>query len=888
MIEPARPFDRALADRYAIERTLGQGGMASVYLAEDLKHHRKVAIKVLRPELAAALGADRFLREIEIAAKLNHPHILALYDSGTADGFFFYVMPHITGESLRQTLDRERQLSIDDALRITTQVASALDYAHAQGLLHRDIKPENILLHEREALVADFGIALAMSAAATERMTATGVWLGTPEYVSPEQATGERTLDARSDVYSLACVCYEMLAGEPPYAGKAQALIVKHVVDPVPAVRRLRDAVPAGVEQALMRALAKAPADRFASAGEFAEALAKGVADARILRSVGGRPFVTYALIALAIVVSGAAIWGWIRPAPSKGVVRYALMVDSTQAIAITGTSWSGRLALSPDGSRLAYIGGPRRQLLVRPRNQLRAIAVPGTEGVATPFFSPDGDQVGFLREEEVQFAPVTGGPAVTVTDSLTGVSGASWGPDGFIYVDGSGVTSLLRVEAKPAARPTWFTVLDTARGEFDHTWPEVLPNGKGVLFTVAFTQRNAARGRTSYAIAVADIPSGKHRVIVDDAMYARYAMSGHLLYVTTNKTLMVVPFDENSMKVRGEPAALSEGMRLGLLGSADLAVSATGTLVYATGAGRGEHELVWVTRDGRAEAVDPAWQGGFVGFPALSPDGKALAVARGASAEFTHIWIKGMDRGPSIKLTLEGDNVCPAWTPDGRSVTFSSDAAGGVVDLWTKRADGSAQAVLQVHEKRNLYAAIWSPNGEWLVFQTDPQQLGAGDILGIRPGIDSVPAALVASKFTEIAPALSPDGRWLAYTSNETGEDEIYVVPFPNTGTAKWAISTGGGTEPLWSHRGSELFYRDASENLVAVEVKTKPTFSLGHSTTLFPAVGFFSFRFDPQYAVAPNDSGFLMIRPREAGAPDELIVVENWFEELTAKARK
>ncbi len=269
-------LNAALADRYASERELGSGGMATVYLARDLKHHRKVAVKVLRPELAAALGLDRFLREIQIAATLNHPHILALYDSGEADGFLFYVMPYIKGKSLRQKLKREKQLSIDEALRITRQVASALDHAHVQGLIHRDIKPENILLHEGEAMVADFGIALAVSAAAGERLTETGVLVGTPEYMSPEQATGERALDARSDVYSLGCVLYEMLAGEPPYTGPtAQALIAKRLVDPVPGVRRVRAAVPAGVEQALMKALARVPADRFASAVAFAEALAK-------------------------------------------------------------------------------------------------------------------------------------------------------------------------------------------------------------------------------------------------------------------------------------------------------------------------------------------------------------------------------------------------------------------------------------------------------------------------------------------------------------------------------------------------------------------------------------------------------------------------------------
>jgi DNA-binding SARP family transcriptional activator len=596
------------------------------------------------------------------------------------------------------------------------------------------------------------------------------------------------------------------------------------------------------------------------------------------------------AVIALAILISGTAIWGWLRPTPAKQVVRSMLAIDPTEAMA-PSTAWSGRLAISPDGSRLAYIGGPRSQLLIRARNQLHAIAVPGTEGARTPFFSPDGRQVGFLRDFIVQIASLDGGPPITVLDSLIGVSGASWGPDNFIYADAfSANFGLVRVEAKPGARPRWFTTLDTARGEIDHAWPDVLPNGKGVLFTVRFRGKNGARGRISLSIAVADIPSGKHRVIVDDAMYARYTTSGHLLYVTTNKTLMVVPFDQNSMKVTGEPTALTEGMRLGFLGgSADLAVSATGTLVYATGAGEGKQELVWVTRDGKAQAVDPDWPCTYVGFPALSPDGKWLAVARVANAEPFSIWIKRLDRGPSIKLTLEGmDNYGPGWTPDGRSVTFSSTHVTGAIDLWTKRVDGGAQAVMQLHEKWNLYNARWSPDGKWLIFQTDIGSPGAGDILAIRPGIDTAPVPVVATTFTEMSPAFSPNGRWLAYISNETGADEIYVVPFPSTGAGKWAISAGGGTEPLWSHRGNELFYRDASGDLVAVEVNTRPTFSLGRSAALFPAAGYTSLRFTPQYAVALDDRRFLMIRPLQTGAPDKLIVVENWFEELRAKSRK
>jgi serine/threonine-protein kinase len=701
-------------------------------------------------------------------------------------------------------------------------------------------------------------------------------------------------------------------AGAVKHARLYQELVRQELeIEPDSEIERLASTLsqPAITETASSHAVEKVPEDRFRSADDAAEVLnnplfTPSVAAGVVKRKGGnGRERrMSYAVIALAILISATAIWGWTRR-------RTTLVFDSSQAIA-PGTPWSARVAISPDGSRLAYIGGPDRQLLIRPLKQLRATPVPGTETASTPFFSPDGKHVGFLREKNVQIAAIDGGPSITVSDSLTGVGGASWGPDNFIYVDGFLFDGLVRVEAKSGAVPRWFTVLDTARGEIDHTWPDVLPSGKGVLFTVTFSGKNAVKtfqgppkGKISHAIAVAEIPSGKHRVIVNDAMYARYAASGHLLYVTTNRTLMVAPFDEDSMRVTGEPAPLIEDMRLGNFGGADLAVSTTGTLLYGTGAAPGKQEIVWVTREGKAQSVDPefadlakpfepslyGWQGDFA-FPAISPDGKRLAIVRRSDSQTADIWIKQLDRGPSIKLTLDGSgNSYPTWTPDGRSVTFSSsNTVPGSYDLWTKRADNSAQAGLQFHEKRGATAARWSPEGKWLIFQTGQWTPGSGDILGIRPGIDTAPVPLVATKFTEISPALSPNGRWLAYTSNESGQYEIYVVPFPNTSAAKWVVSTRGGTEPLWSHSGQTLFYRDGAGTLMAVDVKTTPTFSLGLSTALFSAAGFASFELSPQYAVAPDDRRFLMIRPLATAVPDKLFVVENWFEELRATLRK
>jgi dipeptidyl aminopeptidase/acylaminoacyl peptidase len=380
--------------------------------------------------------------------------------------------------------------------------------------------------------------------------------------------------------------------------------------------------------------------------------------------------------------------------------------------------------------------------------------------------------------------------------------------------------------------------------------------------------------------------------VIVNNAVYARYVPTGHLLYVTTGRTLMVVPFDQNTMKVTGEPRGIAEGIRLARSSTVDLAVSDNGTLLYTLGQIPGKLEFVWVTRDGKALPIDPDWQGLF-GEPSLSPDGTRLAVSMvpdvsyDETAQTSNIWIKRLDRGPSMKLTLEEKtDGYGAWTPDGRSVTFSSNEARSF-DLWTKRADGSTQARLQLHYSRGVFNPRWSPDGRWLVFRTDRYAAGAGDILGIRPGIDAIPVPLAATRFTESAPAISPDGRWLAYSSNESGQYDIYVVPFPNTAATKWAISTSGGTEPLWSHSGRELFYRDGAGNMVAVEVHSTPTFSKGRSTVLFPAGAYHSFARGAEYAVAPDDRRFLMIRQVPSSVPDELIVVDNWFEELKAKQR-
>src|SRR3954468_17382162 len=400
MPESVEQVQRAFT-AYTIERELGSGGMATVYLAHDKKHDRKVAIKVLHAELAAVLGAERFLQEIRVTANLQHPHILGLIDSGIIgeaelQGRPYYVMPFVSGESLRQRLDKEQQLPVHDAVRIATEIASALDYAHRHNIIHRDIKPENILLHDGSAIVADFGIALAVTQAGGARMTQTGLSLGTPSYMSPEQAMGERTITARSDIYSLGAVAYEMLSGEPPFTGPtAQAIVARVMTEEPRSLTQQRRSVPAHVDAAVARALEKLPADRFGSAREFSDALNNAslppmAASNKTGRSSGPSRRTLYTVSALAAVLAIAALWGWMRPTPSKRVVRYNFVLDSSEAMVGGGGFW-GRMALSPDGSYLAYVGVPRGTLWIRARDQLHGIAVPGSDGANTPFFSPDG-----------------------------------------------------------------------------------------------------------------------------------------------------------------------------------------------------------------------------------------------------------------------------------------------------------------------------------------------------------------------------------------------------------------------------------------------------------------------------------------------------------------
>jgi len=882
MTEITEHLKAAVAERYLIERELGAGGMATVYLAHDVKHDRKVALKVLRPELAAVLGAERFVQEIKTTAALQHPHILPLFDSGTAgerEGgrqFLYYVMPYIEGETLRDMLNRETQLGIEEAVKITTEVADALDYAHRHGVIHRDIKPENILLHDGRPMVADFGIALAVSAAAGGRMTETGLSLGTPHYMSPEQATADKDLTNRSDLYSLGCVLFEMLTGEPPHTGaSAQAIVMKIVMDEARPVTDLRKSVPPHVAAATAKALAKLPADRFHGAAEFAEALKTPgfmtAADTQVTAATARRtvPRVAWAGWLAAALLAVIAGWQLLRPSPSEPVSRYSVSLAADQGLVPARGS---RIALSPDGSRMVYIGPGEggRQLWVRRRDELTATPLPGTETATHVFFSPDGSRVGFIVDaQRVLIVSLAGGPPVTAADSGAGLDGATWSADGYIYYDaftGGGTVGLARVPAAGGSAEL-VTTVDTAAGESDHIWPTALPDGRGVLFMIS-------RGGDvpSADIAVVDPSTGMQRVLVR-GVAARYVRSGHLVYLTADGTLMAAPFDLGKLVISGDAVALAGGVAIHPFGSADLTVSNEGTLVYVTGAQQTDPaEIVWVTPTGAVEPVDPSWVGDFRTL-AISPDGRKLAVSTFQNGE-EQVWVKDLPRGPFTKLTFDGTlNYRPAWTPDGRDVTYVESAGGN--DLMVKRADGSAAPEVLLHVDAAMQEGFWSRRGDWIVYRVTPRDIFARSANG-----DTV--TVIATQFEERAPALSPDGRWIAYQSDASGRYEVYVRPFPAASTAQWQVSTNGGTLPRWAPDGRTLYYESPSE-MVAVQVVPGITFATGERRSLFPLDTFVGS--EGSYDVTPDGSRFVMIRNRGSGDDAELIVVENVFQELKAK---
>jgi serine/threonine-protein kinase len=893
MPETLLRLNSALSDRYRIERELGAGGMATVYLAHDLRHDRPVALKLLRPELSAILGGERFLAEIKTTANLQHPHILSLYDSGEADGLVFYVMPYVDGESLRDRLTHEKQLPVDEAVRIAREVADALDYAHRKGVVHRDIKPENILLHDGRALVADFGIALAVSRSdGGTRMTETGMSLGTPHYMSPEQAMGEREITPRADVYALGCVLYEMLTGEPPYTGPtAQAIIARVMTEEPRSLTLQRRTIPPHVETAVQVALAKLPADRFASAQQFADALAgatAGIPVARAASAVTRSPVRRSAVIlpwAAVVLVGAAGAWGWLRPgAPPPTVSRQRIVVwDQPVGAGTVGLT----LTLSPDGRTIVYgdtVGGTR-QLWAKDRDRLEPTAISGTTGARAPAYSPDGQWIAFVAEGKLKKVPRLGGSAVTIADSAqTDLASVAWlENDTILYADGR--YWLMAVGANGGAPRVVIRGDSISRGIVSIAG---LPGGRAALIgTCTF-------GCPERDLRVLDLRTGALRVLVEDGVAAWSIPGGRVVFVRRDGGVFVAPFALDTLGFAAPPTPVLNGVRVGLV-HADMALAPAGTLLYVAGAASASTptEAVWVTRAGLVTQMDPGW--GFIpaanGGIALSPDGTRLAIALRSSGS-DDIWVKQLDRGPLTRLTFTGTNERPVWSADGRTVYYIASAERRNADVFARLADGTGREEPVFGLDRPV----------WEVLAPGPPadttrilvRLGAPPsrdlYTALRRGDTTGTALLADQSHDEVSPTLSPDGRWLAYASNESGRYEVYVRPYPDVGSGRWQVSRSGGAEPLWARSGRELFFRAGDGMFVAADVRSGASFTLGELRPLFSASGFLSNSTHRAYAVAPDGNRFVFARftGQEAAGPANVVLVEHWFTELDTPRRR
>ena len=870
----------ALADRYRIERELGAGGMATVYLAQDLKHDRLVAVKVLKPELAAVLGAERFVVEIKTTAALQHPHILPLFDSGEAGGFLYYVMPFIEGETLRSKLDRESQLGVDEAVKLTCDVADALEYAHQHGVIHRDIKPENILLQSGRPMVADFGIALAVSAAAGGRMTETGLSLGTPHYMSPEQATAEREITARSDQYSLASVLYEMLTGNPPHTGAtAQQIIMKIITEQAQDVTALRKSVPRAVADAVAQALEKLPADRFVSVAAFAAALGGEQGAQGPLR--GARATAHRAQLA-------NAAGPWRRLSVAAGVVAIGATAVALWALGQRGAGGGQRVEftyrpifdlgdrpyteISNDGQRIVQV--------VRDTNGLDVIAVrelgsaamrvlPGTEGARDPEITPDGAWIVFQAQGKLQRIPATGGPATLVVDSAN-TSGVGVLPNGDVLFTRTG-RGLFRVPG--AGGPdVQLTTLDSTRREFAHWYPEALPGGKTVIFNNFSLPTERSR------IEALDLATGKRTVLIEGGIFPRYAASGHLLFARAG-AIFAVPFDAKAVRVLGSPVPVVEDLDWSLTdGLGSFAVSDNGTLVYARASeGRVDRRVVWSDRAGNLQDAMP--DAGGWSEPRRSPDGRWLAVTR--SEPTRQIWLYDNARQVVSQLTRFTDGVAfgTVWMPDSRSVIFSREVPQ--YDLYRQPIDGSA-AVPVLETANDKVASGVSRDGEDVVYYEVISQ----DRLMIAP-IRGGPARAVDPRPTDQRNAdFSPDGRWLAYDEfNSTGTTDVYVRALSGA-AGRRTVSAAGGDQPRFTRNGREITYRKGAAMFAASF--DPATGEVGTPKLLFsvPDGGRLAGGRTVGYDVTPDGSRFLLVTPIERPRATPNVVVINWFEELRRKS--
>ena len=871
----------ALADRYTVERELGAGGMAVVYLAHDIRHNRKVAIKVMNRELAAIIGSERFLREIQTTAKLQHPHILPLFDSGRIGETVFYVMPYLEGESLRSRLKQEGQLPIADALRITTEVGAGLDYAHRHGVIHRDIKPDNVLFQDGRAVLADFGIALASSREDTgTRMTQSGVSMGTPFYMSPEQASGQRDLDPRTDIYALGAVLYEMLSGKPPFTGQTPHTVFAKMMteDPRPLVQD-RKSVSPHVDAAVARALEKLPADRWQSVTQFTDALSgTGLANwKRASTTVAKRrsviPLAVAAMLLLGLTWLG--LRNWRGSTPPAGPMRFAVPLDAG-----VKPSYTPIVRLSADGRQLFVTAmvNRREEVLHRPLDRLDTHVISGAgqgeqgTGNSRPFVSPDGQWVAYARQGKLWKVPVEGGAAIEL--AVADWAGGSWGKNGHLVYTRAYNTGLWMV-SEGGGDEHMLSAPDSTKDELGHWWPQILPDGEHVIFT-------AYRAPTERAtIEVLSIESGKRDVLLTGGVFGFYVPTGHLLYAA-GETIRAVPFDLGERKVKGLPLPVVEGVAMNPTdGAAAFDVSETGTLAYLPLASyMTETSVVLVDRQGNETQALPAR--GRYDNPRLAPDGSRISVDIHTPNSLGDVWVFTVGSLGGTRITSQGGRDFGAeWTPDGRELIYSSE--NPFFDLYRRAADATRPPEPLLTGTYDRYTGSVSPDGELFAFVLAVP--GGGELWTTRLRGEPNATRYFANGFNLAHPTVSPDGRWMAYDSDESGRIEVFVQSFPDPQLKRWKVSPGQGSEPMWTRGGRELVYRNG-DIVMAVSMDLENGRS-GVPEVLFsgPYPDNPGWTRPRSYDVTPDGERFLMTKLPDDRPHPQVVVVLNWFEELKAK---
>ncbi len=893
---------------YEILGSLGAGGMGEVYRASDTRLKREVAIKVL-PEAFArdAERMKRFEREAQVLASLNHPNVASIYGIEEADGARALVLELVEGPTLAERIV-SGALPVDEALRIASQIAHGLEAAHEKAVVHRDLKPANVkLTSDGDVKILDFGLAKALEvepprvdesiSPTLTRATQPGVLLGTAAYMSPEQAKG-KPADRRADVWAFGVVLYEMLSGKRAFAGEDVSDTLAHVLTKEPDWSALPAGLPVRIRSLLTRCLTKDPKQRLQAIGEAriaVEARESLAPDLSATASPAWRRALPWALsgglLGAAVVMSFSAPW---RSSPREAPVRVSAELGADVSLF---TDFSTAAVLSPDGAVLAFVAtksaGATRQIYIRRLDELAASPLPGTEGAAGPFFSPDGEWIAFFAGGKLKKISVSGGASVTLADTVSGSSG-TWAEDGTIVFQPSGGpgVSLHRVSAAGGiAAPV--TTLEP--GEVVQRFPQVLPGGKALLYTSHQSQASFDNAN----LVVQPLPAGARRVVQKGGYHGRYLGSGHLVYIREG-TLFAAPFDPDRLELTGPPVPAVEGVIANPFGgAAQFAFSGNGTLAYLSGESVSMSAPIhWMDREGKTtplRSVPANWSN-----LSFSPDGQRLAVQIHDGKQ-DDVWIYEWARDTLTRLTVDdADDGWPVWTPDGHRIAFSSTRGDGVtLNLYWQRADGTGEPERLSDSKHTQWAGSWHPGGKFLAFfernlqsvSPTSQQFSLSDVMilpmegdetsGWKPG---KPVGLVMDAYAQHHPTFSLDGRWLAYQSNESGRFEVYVRPFPGPG-ARRQISNGGGAHPTWSRAEPELFYNENQRIMIVPYTAAGDSFAAENprlwSEGRFRRSAALQYR---PFDLHPDGKRFALALPTEAenAQQDKIVLVFNFFDEL------